>query len=367
MIKHIDEKVEAFKDFLLLKETAQPLMGCCIGGWEGFGRYVGNASMDLPQGVVCHNDINPALFKDIYNAYSKTLTYDDDLIRCLEPIPSIPWAEAASGCEVEYTGKNFWAKSLKSRIDINPDKSDFIDQLTKRKEDAWLHNYSEILDYLYKNYSNEFPIGQAILRGPLDILAAVMGDENMLYALYDHPDVMSELMKVYTERFIEFLKLHKEHYKPFMGGSVIGQYYIWTPGTCSRLQNDAMSILSPQLFEEFVMESDLAVSGVMEYNLYHIHSTAFHLLHLILKNDRIRIIQISKDEGKEGIEDMIDQLVEIQRHGKCLLLKGRLDNSKDLSLIRERLDYSGLCLQFVVETEQEADEAVSYAKNILER
>lgn len=135
--KKIERKVETFKEFHLLKNK-KPLLGFCIGGWEGFSRYIRSNDFDLPIGIINSSEINPSLFESVYRSYVSTLFFDDDLVRCIEPIPSIPWSEASSGCDVEYTGQNFWSKPREILID-SEDKNISLKNLVNQKmHDKWI-------------------------------------------------------------------------------------------------------------------------------------------------------------------------------------------------------------------------------------
>jgi hypothetical protein len=219
---------------------------------------------------------------------------------------------------------------------------------------AWLGKYGAFLDFLSGHFSEQFPIGQSILRGPLDMAAAVFGEERMIYLFFDHPSVMKTFLDVATSIFLRFVTIQHERTPLFYQGSVIGSYYLWTPGTCLRLQEDAMALLSPTLYREFVHPMDCAIGSAADYSLFHLHSSGLHLLDILLENEGIDIIQVSKDEGV-ALEPIIPSLLKVQDSGKCLLLKGRL-NRMDLQILSENLDFRGLCIQAVVLSQHEADD-----------
>jgi len=350
-----EKRIELFREYHNAKNR-QPLMGACIGGWEGFGRYVKDTAAFIPKGPVGIDKIVPDRFKSMYRDYITSLEYPDDLLRSVEPVQAIPWAEAAAGIQIEYTGLNFWARG---------EKTDIKSLSTPLAEhNPWIERYGEFVSFLSREYGHRFPVAQSILRGPLDILAAAIGDENMIYALYDQPEEVHYILSIYSGLIKAFLRIQKDMTPPFMEGNVIGQYHIWAPGTVARLQEDAQSLLSAKLYEEFVLPCDCDIASENKYNLFHMHASAFHLLDLVLMIKNIGILQVSKDEGINSIESMIPGLVKIQKAGRKLILKGRL-TLRDVELIKKKLDYGGLCLQFVVSSIEEADTTISSAMNCL--
>src|SRR5690606_33191185 len=141
-----------------------------------------------------------------------------------------------AGCAVEFTGTNFWAVK----------KGDSIDSagMPDTQDNPWISRYRDFLVFLQKKYGSCFPVAQSILRGPLDILAAVVGDQNMIYAFYDSPGEAVSLMHSYTRIIKDFLHTQQTNTPFYHGGRVIGQYNIWAPGSAARLQQDAQSLLS---------------------------------------------------------------------------------------------------------------------------
>ena len=84
------------------------------------------------------------------------------------------------------------------------------------------------------------------------------------------------------------------------------------------------------------------------------HSTGLHLLDVLLENEGLTILQVSKDQGVD-LMSILPGLKKIQDGGKCLVLKGRL-NSEDMRIIKSSLDFRGLCIQAVVLEQKEADD-----------
>ena len=176
----------------------------------------------------------------------------------------------------------------------------------------------------------------------------------MIYLLFDQPALMKELLQIATEAFLEFVGIHRDCLPAFCHGYVIGSYYLWVPRRCLRLQEDAMALLSPDLYREFVHPIDCRIAAETEFTLFHLHSTGMHLLNTLLENKGVRILQFSKDEGVE-LGSVLPGLKKIQEAGKCLVLKGRL-NREELQLLKRNLDFRGLCVQAVVRDQDEADQ-----------
>lgn len=358
MKNNLQLKIQKHQSFLEQKAVDRPLLGC-IHGWENLSRYTKDTESFFPIGEVNVRNLTCDRFLPMYQEYAKTLEEPDDMFRTLEPLPFFPWTEAAIGCPIQYTGKNFWSSPL---VDLTSEKDceKLIDLMQRIPEASqpWLEKYGEFLDFLIEHFGNDFPIGQSILRGPLDMAAAAFGDENLLYQFFDQPELVKQILDIAAEIFVKFIDVQNGRLLSFSNGYVIGTYYIWTPGKNIRLQEDAMAMLSPDLYREFVHPLDCQIAKSAEYTLFHLHTTGLHLLEFFLQNDGVKILQLSKDEGVQ-LENILTHLQKIQETKKCLLLKGRFAHD-ELQLIKTSLDYQGLCIQAVVLNPQEAEDMLSF-------
>ncbi|MBN2357478.1 hypothetical protein JXO59_15300 [candidate division KSB1 bacterium] len=365
----VAEKIERHRAFLHRQNADRPLFGC-VYGWENVNRYTGDPAGFFPAGEVHFDDISCERFRPMYRSYAGKLDDSDDWLATLEPLPFFPWCEAAAGCAVKYTGKNFW--SSRTIDDLSDERlaelvHRFRDRLKSLRESltdriekppraaaTWPEKYGDFIDYLTEYFGDRHPIGQTILRGPLDIAAAVMGEEAMILQMFQQPSLMTEFLELAGELFMLFIDVQTRYMHSFAGGFVIGTYYVWTPARNIRMQEDAMALLSPDMYRRFAHPVDCAIAAAAGWTLFHIHAAGLHHLDALLLNDGINIFQVSKDEGVE-LSAILPQLLKIQRAQKCLLLKGRL-NRDDLHLIKSNLHPAGLGLQAVVLDENEAEE-----------
>lgn len=342
--------IKKHKAFWEMEEVERPLIGYCFGGWSQFQQYP-TAKNVFPAGPVKPEMLKPELFLEDYEKILKNYEIiPDDLIHAVEPLPFIPWMEAIMGCSIYSSGSNIWSEPF----------SEPFAQLEKIRYDPdspWVRKYREFINFLNNEFGNYHPVGQAILRGPADMMAAAMGDEKFLYALYDKPDKIFRLSSRCAELHNEFLEDQLKYLPEFHNGYVIGQYHIWAPGKCIRLQEDAGALLSPDLYKKFFWELDRGSTKVAEFNLLHIHTTSLFLLDLFLGIRELKTIQVSLDVGGPQINEVVDQLNKIQNSGKRVVIKGNL-NESDILKIKEKLNTGGLCLQIMGENYENKRPAV---------
>jgi len=357
----VEEKIEQHKKFLERENRDRPLIGL-ISGWENITRYVTDTEKFFPKGDMKIEDLYFNRFLPMYRNYAQTLNKTDAIFNTITPLPFFPWSEAAMGCSIQYTGKNFWSKPM-AHLKKTEDREAWIQTLSmelkfsRENQKPWLSLYGDFIKDLTDLFSESFPVSQTILRGPLDIAAAVLGDENMIYLFFDEPELMKKLLSVAADLYMEFIKIQESHIAPFFNGKVIGQYGIWTPGSNLRHQEDAMALLSPDLYREFVHPHDCTIAACTPYCLFHLHSSGMHLLDILLENENIRIFQVSKDEGVD-IETILPGVKKIQERERCLIVKGRF-RKHEAEVLRKVCSPKGFCIQAVVVNEKEADDFCS--------
>ena len=63
-------------------------------------------------------------------------------------------------------------------------------ELEIKPDNPWLQKLVEFQKFLVNLSGGRFPVGNSLMRGPLDLLAALRGQENMCLDLYDCPEKM---------------------------------------------------------------------------------------------------------------------------------------------------------------------------------
>ena len=134
---------------------------------------------------------------------------------------------------------------------------------------------------------------------------------------------------------------------------MIGQYEIWAPAPTLRIQEDFSTLYSPNLYHAFLQGLDRHLATLAECTLLHLHSSSLFLVDAFLEIEEINTIQVTKDQGRVKLADLLPALRRIQAAGKPLVLKGQFE-SGEWSLVREGLSPVGLCIEPVVGSFEEA-------------
>lgn len=187
----------------------------------------------------------------------------------LEPLMSILWTEGAIGCKINFTGKKFWSEKTGKLLDK---------EIIKKHTANWIKLYKKHITFLEKNFPN-ITIGQSILRGPLDMIGAAIGEDNMIFLMLDEPLKFDEYMQIFSEIFLEFAMLDKTYCEQDIYS--VGQYHIASQGKTLRMQEDAMTLLSPSLYKKHVFAVDREIMEKFDLALFHLHASALHMVDMV--------------------------------------------------------------------------------------
>ncbi len=354
-----DNYKEKHLKFWSLEKVDSPLIGFTVGtGLDSWSYWQDNKAAQslLKLDEISPEDIAPSDFVEDQIKYLKyTESIDDDIIRSAMPLASIPWMEAITGCKIISTNSSVSASKMFneiSEVEILPFTSDNI----------WAKKYFEFFTVYDDVFNGEYPIGQSIIRGPSDILCAILGVENAAMSLIDDPDGAKKVLKQITENLESFLRVQSYLLPKYLDGYVIGQYELWAPEPVIRIQEDYSNLFSSDLYNEFLKPLDKILAGITSYTLIHLHSSSLHLIENFLDVNTIRAFQITKDPNVESVDLMISSLNKVQEFNKPLVVKGRFTKD-DYSVLKNNLKPGGLCIQPVVKSKDEVSEILTLLRN----
>lgn len=262
-----------------------------------------------------------------------------------EPYTSIPWMEAMLGCEITAGDASFISEPFMTDPAAGA-------ALELRPDNPWLEKFLEFAVKLARLAAGRFPIGQPILRGPADVVGALMGQAEMVLAMVDEPECMQRFfLKVAAMQRLVVGKL-REIAPPFHGGEALGFYHVWAPGQCIWYQEDLSTIMSPDMYGEFLRQPERRICEGYDYTLIHLHPASFFMLDALLENDFLSAIQVNKDVGGPSVPEMLPAIEKIVQR-KNFVFWGDL-TLEDVECLRDRLPAKGL---FFFTTARDLDEA----------
>lgn len=162
----------------------------------------------------------------------------------------------------------------------------------------------------------------ADIGGTYDIIASLRGSQELLYDMYDYPEKVKELAKkiqpIWKEEFFH-LKAITDQYQD----GVTSWMPIWCKDAYFPLQCDYSAMVSPDMFEEFILPDLVYQTEYLDHSIYHLDGPGQlpHLDHL-LSIPRLNAIQWMPGAGNADVGDpcWFDMYDKIQAAGKGLVM-----------------------------------------------
>lgn len=267
-----------------------------------------------------------------------------DALPFSQPFFKIPWLEAMLGCPITMTEGQIW-------VERHPGGAEAVIQHGAGLDgNPWLALYCEFLRQLRDRLSDRFPVtANTLLRGPSDLVAAVMGVREACMAWLDRPAMMARLMRVCTDVHLAVIEAGYNLLDPFCDGPVEGGYLsgwgIWAPGPVVRTQADHATLLSPEMYERQILPFDLEIIRACPHCIFHLHNPGLHLAPALLEVDELDVIEVVVDpypsEARKPYEMAMYKRI-LDR--KPLILDVNFPSIEEAEWVLGSLSHRGLCL-----------------------
>lgn len=290
------------------------------------------------------------------------------LQRNLERFDKTYFGGDAFPCIFPYWGTGGHAKYLDAKVIYHPNTiwiepafEDYTEfNFDFSKDNPVFQAELQALKYLAEAGKGKYFVAPPDNCGSYDALSQLRGGEEFIMDFLEEPELVkscaNKMVDILIESGDEMFRVLRENNE---GGSVHGWYNTWCPGTHMQLQCDLSVMISPAMFEEFVMEELQRTAGWLDYAIYHMDGLEqLRHLDMILGIKDINIIQWVQVEGQPDITQNLEHVRKIQQAGKGLVVHA---SKKQLDTIVKELSPKGLDLIVTdAANPKEADEIVEY-------
>ncbi len=204
----------------------------------------------------------------------------------------------------------------------------------------WWARVKSVTRAAVDHWGDQLSVGLTDLGGNLDILAHLRGTGQLLYDLSDDPIQIDRLV-CETNRL--WLDCYEELYSLTNHSRGINCWGpCWSPSRGYLLQSDFSYMISPAMFERFVLPDLSACCDQLDYPFYHLDGKG-QLPHLdmLLSLSKLRGIQWVPGDGQPQVEHWLTLIKRILDAGK--LCQVYVSAAGALSILRE-LGGKGLAL-----------------------
>jgi len=189
-------------------------------------------------------------------------------------------------------------------------------------ENVWWKRVKDLTAAAVERFGDQVAVSHTDLGGNLDILASFRDTQNLLIDLIEQP---AEILRLVHE----INQLWRKYYdvlELIIRGGANGRRAcrgtscwtpLWSPGKTYMLQSDFAYMISPAMFEEFVIPDLIACCDFLDHGFYHLDGKN-QILHLdlLLSIPRLRGIQWIPGDGQPSPDQWLPLLKRIRDGGK---------------------------------------------------
>lgn len=189
-------------------------------------------------------------------------------------------------------------------------------------DEGFLKVEKDCMAYLAKAGQGIYYVSQPDNCGILDALAHLRGSNELLMDILDNPewvqDCLESIAGGWLKSSAELFDITKQNND---GGSAHGWMATWSPGRHQQLQADFSVMISPGMYEEFVLPELDRLTQWLDRSIYHLDGQEqVRHLDMILSLPRLNMVQWTPVAGQPPTSAFIAELRRIQRAGKGLVL-----------------------------------------------
>ena len=192
--------------------------------------------------------------------------------------------------------------------------------------------------------------------GTIDALAHLRGSDNLLMDMLERPEyVIAGTRRIMDGYFDSSIKIYDTLSKNNIGGSTHGWMQLRVDGRIQHLQADFSVMISPAMFEEFILPDLDEACNWLDYSVYHFDGQEqIRHLDMLLSIKELNTIQWTQVAGQPEITAFIPVLERIQSAGKGLIISPTC--MRQARALLDNLKPQGLYLLVSANSETEANE-----------
>lgn len=181
---------------------------------------------------------------------------------------------------------------------------------------VWWQRVLDLARAFVARYGNTLQLGHTDLGGNLDVLASFRTTEQLLCDVIEQPAEVNRVAARLTELWLRYYDALDAVIRPACGGTST-----WVPirstGKTYMLQSDFAYMISPRMFEQYVMPDIDACCAHLDHGFYHLDGKGqIAHLDLLLSLPRLRGIQWIPGDGQPAPDQWLDLLKRIRDSGK---------------------------------------------------
>lgn len=266
---------------------------------------------------------------------------------------------ALAGAGFKYDGHTSWAipcaESLKG-LQVRPFDPEHPLWV------SYLERFRPLLDNW--NWDTYLP-GPTVMLGPMDILAGLLGPENLAMSLYTEPEEVQRCAADAARLFMEVFRVQVRMIRAAgLTEGMADWMSIWLPGEGVCYSEDFSALCGELHFRQFFLEPNNWIMSQMDSAMLHLHSAALPCLPGVLDIKGLKALEISNDPNGPDVDGIIAAAQQVQAAGIPLQVSNWEHplTEKERERLFSALSPPGLRVSLQARSLQEAQELYAWAK-----
>ncbi len=325
------ELLEKHKAFWRQAKGSSPIIG-----YAPSGRMFPLNNLSLQhEGILVPGDITDEIIvKDA--KYRPVYLEESDLFPAKIPLEPMAWSEAYCGTKIYASTKSqtIWSDEVEKIPESLEDLKNLI-------QETWRDKLLDGLNTNVRYNEGNSLISETLVRGPADVLAALVGVQQFCFMLADRPVVVLEMLNWLADRVIELYEAQFSVLPRFCGGTV-NRYGLWAEGKNIVTQADVSSLVSPDCFREVFVPAYRRIVHAFDNVSIHFHSCAAQHVEALLEIDELAAIEWAMDPNGPTLKEMIPVFARIMESKPIIIMNIHTDDEQKMLL--DELPQEGLCV-----------------------
>ena len=288
--------------------TDRPLIGVTYNYW---------VDSKLRASVLGNGELQPHMIdpSPILPEYDKVAAarelIGDDMIGVAAPF-GLPWMESICGCRVIVaSGKSIWPEPPKNSAEI--------ENIPWSEDNPWFQKLLEVVQTVVDYVDGRYPVSISHLRGPADVLVALLGSEHFFLSFYDDPKLILRLARQAASVWLEVARAQTKIIPAYRGGYGIEFYGLWALGQAVWLQDDTSVTMSLDHYRRFFLDP-MRTMSVFPYSTFHLHIPSLHIAETLADLPNVRAINLTFDSPTITMQHAMPTLQRLQARKMPLIL-----------------------------------------------
>ena len=170
------------------------------------------------------------------------------------------------GSEPEFSDDTVWFKPLANQADLER-------PLRFDPANHWWRRQLALVDAALACSAGRYPIGFPDLVENLDVLASLRDTQAVMVDLVERPAWVKQRIAEINRAYFEVYDLLRARLAAPDGACAFWAFHLWGPGRTAKVQCDALAMISPAMFDEFVRPALAEQCEWLDHAMFHLDGT----------------------------------------------------------------------------------------------